>query len=74
MENLIDLYKWFDANRDTIINDHLNECVLLKDDTVIGYYSNTETVLLMLNLPFFRQAYKVCQEPVFPSSASIPVS
>jgi len=28
MENLVDLYKWFDENRDTIINNHLNECVL----------------------------------------------
>jgi len=45
MENLVDLYKWFDENRDTIINNHLNECVLLKDNTVIGYYPNTETAL-----------------------------
>jgi hypothetical protein len=45
MENLVDLYKWFDANRDTIINDHLNECVLLKDNTVIGCYPDTETAL-----------------------------
>ncbi|MDR1868372.1 MAG: hypothetical protein LBQ82_00125 [Treponema sp.] len=46
MENLVDLYKWFDENRDTIINNHLNECVLLKDNTVIGYYPNTEAALL----------------------------
>jgi len=45
MENLVDLYKWFDENRDTIINNHLNECVLLKDKTVIGYYPNTEAAL-----------------------------
>ena len=45
MENLVDLYKWFDENRDTIIDNHLNECVLLKDNTIIGYYPNTETAL-----------------------------
>ncbi|MDR2943283.1 MAG: hypothetical protein LBV17_11900 [Treponema sp.] len=45
MENLIDLYKWFDENRDSIIDNHLNECVLLKDNTVIGYYHNTEAAL-----------------------------
>ena len=45
MENLISLYKWLDGNRDTIIENHLNECVLLKDNTVIGYYLNTETAL-----------------------------
>jgi len=45
MDNLVDLYKWFDENRDTIIANHLNECVLLKDNTVIGYYPNTEAAL-----------------------------
>ena len=45
MENLVDLYKWFDENRDTIIYNHLNECVLLKDNTVIGYYPDTEAAL-----------------------------
>jgi len=46
MDNLLDLYKWFDENRDAIIANHLNECVLLKDNTVVGYYPNTETALL----------------------------
>ena len=45
MDNLLDLYKWFDENRDTIIANHLNECVLLKNNTVVGYYPNTETAL-----------------------------
>jgi hypothetical protein len=45
MENLVDLYKWFDENRDEIINNHLNECVLLKDNAVIGYYPNTGAAL-----------------------------
>jgi len=45
MENLVDLYKWFDENRDRIIKSHLNECVLLKDNAVIGYYPNTEAAL-----------------------------
>jgi len=30
MDNLLDLYKLFDENRNTIIDNHLNECVLLK--------------------------------------------
>ena len=45
MENLDDLYKWFDEKRETIITDHLNECVLLKDNSVIGYYPNTDAAL-----------------------------
>jgi len=45
MENLGDLYKWFDENRDSIIASHSNESVLLKDNLVIGYYPNTATAL-----------------------------
>jgi len=45
MENLDDLYKWFDENRVSIIANHLNECVLLKNKSVIGYYPNTEAAL-----------------------------
>jgi hypothetical protein len=45
MVDLDDLYKWFDENRDSIIANHLNECVLLKDNSVIGYFHNTEAAL-----------------------------
>jgi len=45
MENLDDLYKWFDENRVSIIADHLNECVLLKDKSVVGYYPNNDAAL-----------------------------
>ena len=45
MKNLKALYKWFDENRDTIIANHIAECVLLKDNTVIGYYPNTDAAL-----------------------------
>ena len=45
MADLDDLYKWFDENRSSIIADHLNESVLLKDNSVIGYYRDTETAL-----------------------------
>ena len=40
-----DLYKWFDENRVSIIAEHLNECVLLKDKSAIGYYPNTDAAL-----------------------------
>jgi len=45
MDILDNLYIWFDENRKTIITGHLNECVLLKDKSVIGYYPDTETAL-----------------------------
>jgi len=45
MVNLTNLYKWFDENRSSIIADHSNECVLLKDNAVIGYYPNTDAAL-----------------------------
>lgn len=46
MANLNDLYKWFDENRSAIIDSHLNECVLIKDNSVIGYFPNTDAALL----------------------------
>jgi len=45
MPDLDDLYKWFDENRETIITNHHNESVLLKDKTVIGYYPDNDTAL-----------------------------
>ena len=45
MANLDALYKWFDENRDSIIANHSNECVLLKENSVIGYYPNVEAAL-----------------------------
>jgi len=45
MVNLNDLYKWFDENRALIIANHINECVLLKDNSVIGYYPDNEAAL-----------------------------
>ena len=45
MANLEDLYRWFDKNRDSIITNHSDECVLLKDSSVIGYYPNVEAAL-----------------------------
>ena len=45
MVDLDNLYKWFDENRASIIAAHINECVLLKDNSVIGYYPNTEAAL-----------------------------
>ena len=45
MSNLVNLYKWFNENRDAIITNHEEECVLLKDNSVIGYYPNTEIAL-----------------------------
>ena len=45
MKNLDELYKWFDENRNSIIANHINECVLLKDNSVIGYYPNNDSAL-----------------------------
>ncbi len=43
MENLDDLYKWFDMNRDEIVKGHEGASVLLKDDAVISYFPNDDT-------------------------------
>ena len=45
MENLKDLYKWFNENREKIISNHINECVLIKDKAVIGYFPDTDAAL-----------------------------
>ena len=39
------LYKWFNENRNGIIADHHGESVLLKDNKVLGYYSDTKTAI-----------------------------
>jgi len=45
MVDLNELYKWFDENRNSIIANHINECVLLKDKSIIGYYPDNESAL-----------------------------
>ena len=45
MVDLHYLYKWFDENRDSIINGHEGEYVLLKDNTVVSYFSNDDEAL-----------------------------
>ena len=45
MADLDALYKWFDKNRGTIIKNHDGAFVLLKDNAVIGYFSNEKTAL-----------------------------
>ena len=45
MADLNDLYKWFNENRESIIAGHSGECVLLKENTAIGYYPNADAAL-----------------------------
>jgi hypothetical protein len=45
MENLDDLYKWFDQNRETTINGHEGEYVLLKNYAVVAYFQNENEAL-----------------------------
>ena len=46
MVDLGSLYQWFNENRSSIIKGHEDEQVLLKDNTVIGYYTDIEKALL----------------------------
>jgi hypothetical protein len=46
MADLNSLYQWFNENRGSIIEGHEDEKVLLKDNTVIGYYPDVEKALL----------------------------
>jgi hypothetical protein len=45
MADLKAQYIWFDENRDQIIEGHTGECVLIKDNSAIDYYPNTEAAL-----------------------------
>jgi len=45
MENLDDLYRWFDGNRDAIIEGHEEESALLRKDAVISYFHNDNDAL-----------------------------
>jgi len=62
MENLVDLYKWFEQNRGAIIKNHLHECVLLKDNAVIGYYPNTEAALAAAHENGFKMGEYIIQD------------
>ena len=62
MESLDDLYKWFDEKRETIIANHLNECVLLKDNSVISYYPNTGTALAAAQKKGFKMGEFLIQD------------
>ena len=45
MVNLDDLYKWFDENRNAIVEGHEEERVLLKNNTVISYFIDDDKAL-----------------------------
>jgi len=45
MINLDDLYRWFDDNRDEIINGHKEKFVLLKDNAVVAYFQSEREAL-----------------------------
>jgi putative alpha-1,2-mannosidase len=45
MADLNALYQWFNENREDIIQNHAGECVLIKDNSVIGYFPNSEAAL-----------------------------
>jgi hypothetical protein len=45
MINLDDLYRWFDQNRRTIIDGHYGEYALLKENSVVSYFSNENEAL-----------------------------
>jgi ligand-binding sensor domain-containing protein len=46
MTDMGSIYLWFNENRDGIIRGHEGEQVLLKGNTVIGYYPDVEKALL----------------------------
>jgi hypothetical protein len=45
MENLDALYKWFDENRESIIDEHKGAYVLLKDNAVTAYFNSEGSAL-----------------------------
>ena len=64
MTNLDNLYKWFDQNRDFIINGHYGEYALLKDDEVIAYFSNERDALESAKKSGFSMGEFLIQECV----------
>ena len=45
MANLDDLYRWFDINRNEIIEGRKGKYVLLKNDAVISYFEDEREAL-----------------------------
>ncbi|MCL1837553.1 MAG: hypothetical protein FWG46_08410 [Treponema sp.] len=45
MANLDNLYRWFDENRNEIIDGHEGEHVLLKDRAIISYFPDDNAAL-----------------------------
>ena len=71
MENLKELYKWFDENRDSIITNHIDECVLLKNNAVIGYYPNTDAALSAAHKNGFAMGEFLIQDCITAENESI---
>lgn len=45
MVDLEKLYEWFNTNRANIIAEHINDYVLLSNNTAVGYYKTMEDAL-----------------------------
>lgn len=64
MTNLDDLYKWFDENRNTIIQGHKGKHVLLKDNAVISYFPDDDKALEYAQKSGFTMGEFLIQECV----------
>lgn len=45
MDNLTSLYNWFDMNRDSLVQGHEGERVLISDGKSLGYFSDEQSAV-----------------------------
>ena len=64
MDALDDLYKWFDKNRNIIINGHEGALVLLKNNSVIAYFNEEGEALEYARKSGYKMGEFLIQECV----------
>jgi hypothetical protein len=64
MYDLDDLYKWFDKNRDNINKGHEGDHVLLKNNSVIAYFSEESEALEYARKSGYKMGEFLIQECV----------
>lgn len=59
-EKMLELYNWFDANRDEIIKEHHGKIALIHENSVAGYFDNyTDALEYAKKTGFVPEEYSV---------------
>lgn len=59
-EKMLELYNWFDSNRDEIIKEHHGKIALIHENSVAGYFdNNTDALEYARNAGFIDEEFSL---------------